>query len=58
MKIGAILILLCSLAYAAEEKTTDIPEATREVVDRDLPNGKGHIQRRDILSRKDASPAN
>src|SRR6266403_731218 len=43
MKIGAILILLCSLAYAAEEKTTDIPEATRKVVDRDLPNGKGHI---------------
>ena len=43
MKIGAILILLCSLAYAAEEKTSDIPEATRKVVDRDLPNGKGHI---------------
>lgn len=43
MKIGVILILLWSLAYAAEEKTSDIPEATRKVVDRDLPNGKGHI---------------
>ena len=43
MKIAAILILLYSLAYAAEDKTTDIPEATRKVVDRDLPSGKGHI---------------
>src|SRR6266436_4147637 len=43
MKIGAIVILLCSLAYAADEKTSGIPEATRQVVDRDLPNGRGHI---------------
>jgi hypothetical protein len=43
MKIGAIFILLCSLAYAADEKTSGIPEATRHVVDRDLPKGRGHI---------------
>ncbi len=43
MKIGAIFILLCSLAYAADEKTSGIPEATRQVVGRELPNGRGHI---------------
>ena len=43
MKIGAIFILLCSLAYAADEKTSDIAETTRQIVDRDLPNGRGHI---------------
>jgi len=43
MKIGAIFILFCSLAYAADEKTSGITEATRQVLDRDLPNGRGHI---------------
>ena len=43
MKLGAILILSCSLAYGADEKTSDTPEATRQVVDKDLSNGRGHI---------------
>lgn len=50
MKIGAIFTLLCSLAYAADEKTNAIPEATRHVVDRDLPNGRGHIHA-EVFSR-------
>jgi hypothetical protein len=49
-KIAAIFILVCSLAYAADEKTSGIPEATQPVatqavVDGDLPNGRGHIHR-------------
>ena len=43
MKIGAIFILVCSLAYAADEKTYPIPESVTAVMDNDLPNGKGHI---------------
>jgi hypothetical protein len=43
VKLGAILILFCSLAYGADEKTSGTPEATRKVVDKDLPNGRGHI---------------
>jgi hypothetical protein len=43
MKIGAIFILVCSLAYAADEKTSRIPESTHAVMDGDLPNGRGHI---------------
>ena len=43
MKIGAIFILLCSLAYAADEKTSAIPESVNTVMDGDLPNGRGHI---------------
>ncbi len=43
MKIGAIFILVCSLAYAADEKTYPIPESVTTVMDNDLPNGKGHI---------------
>jgi hypothetical protein len=47
MKIGAIFILLCSLAYAADEKTSTptpaIPKAVCAVMDGDLPNGRGHI---------------
>src|SRR5947208_3626445 len=43
MKLGTILTLLCSLAYGADEKMSGTPEATREVVDRELPNGRGHI---------------
>ena len=43
MRLSALLILFCSLAYAADEKSDSIPEATREVVDKDLSNGRGHI---------------
>src|SRR6266699_2807713 len=43
MKIGAIFILVCSLAYAADEKTYPIPKSVTAVMDNDLPNGKGHI---------------
>ena len=46
MKIGAIFILLCSLAYAADEKTSAtpaIPESVNAVMDGDLPNGRGHF---------------
>ena len=43
MKIGAIFLLVCSLAYAADEKTYPIPESVTTVMDNDLPNGKGHI---------------
>jgi hypothetical protein len=43
MKIGAIFILVCSLAYAADEKTYPIPKSVTTVMDNDLPNGKGHI---------------
>jgi hypothetical protein len=43
MKIGAIFILVCSLAYAADEKTYPIPRSITTVMDNELPNGKGHI---------------
>ena len=43
MKIAPIFILLCSLAYAADEKTYPIPKSVTSVMDNDLPNGKGHI---------------
>ena len=46
MKIGAIFILVCSLAYAADEKTSPTPAApaaVKAVMDNDLPNGRGHI---------------
>ena len=46
MKIGAIFILVCSLAYAADEKTSPTPAApaaVQAVMDNDLPNGRGHI---------------
>ena len=46
MKIGAIFILVCSLAYAADEKTSPTPAApaaVQTVMDNDLPNGRGHI---------------
>jgi len=43
MKIVAIFVLLCSLAYAADEKTSRIPDATQAVLDDDLPDGRGHI---------------
>ena len=43
MKIGAIFTLVCSLAYAADEKTYPIPSSVTTVMDNDLPNGKGHI---------------
>ena len=46
MKIGAIFMLVCSLAYAADEKTSPTPaapEAVHAVMDNDLPNGRGHI---------------
>jgi hypothetical protein len=43
MKIGAIFLLVCSLAYAADEKTYPIPRSITSVMDNDLPNGKGHI---------------
>jgi hypothetical protein len=43
MRYSAILILFCSLAHAADEKSSDTPEATHEVVDKDLSNGRGHI---------------
>jgi hypothetical protein len=43
MKIGAIFILVCSLAYAADEKTYPIPSSITTVMDNELPNGKGHI---------------
>ena len=43
MKIGAIFILVCSLAYAADEKTYPIPTSITSVMDNELPNGKGHI---------------
>jgi len=46
MKIGAIFILVCSLAYATDEKTSPTPAApaaVKAVMDNDLPNGKGHI---------------
>ena len=43
MKIGAIFILFCSLAYAADEKTYPIPRSITTVMDNELPNGKGHI---------------
>jgi hypothetical protein len=52
MKIGAILILLCSLAYGADEKTSGTPEATRKVVDKDLPNGGGHIHLEEFYREK------
>ena len=47
MKIAAIfIILVCSLAYAADEKTSAtpaIPESVNAVMDGDLPNGRGHF---------------
>jgi hypothetical protein len=43
MKIGAIFILVCSLAYPADEKTYPIPTSITSVMDNELPNGKGHI---------------
>ena len=47
MRIAAIfIILVCSLAYAADEKTSAtpaIPESVNAVMDGDLPNGRGHF---------------
>jgi hypothetical protein len=47
MKIATIfIILVCSLAYAADEKTSAtpaIPESVNAVMDGDLPNGRGHF---------------
>jgi len=46
MKMGAISILVCSLAYAADEKTSPtpaIPASVQAVMDNDLPDGRGHI---------------
>ena len=45
MKIGAIFILVCSLAYAADEKTYPVPTSITSVMDKELPNGKGHIHK-------------
>jgi hypothetical protein len=50
MKLTTILILSCSLAYGADEKTSDTPEATRQISDGDLPHGKGHYHA-EIFSR-------
>src|SRR5436309_14790558 len=47
MRIAAIfIILVCSLAYAADEKTSATPaiaESANAVMDGDLPNGRGHF---------------
>jgi hypothetical protein len=51
MKISAIFILVCSFAYAADEKTSPTPAAppglvrvaTKIGTDYDLPNRRGHI---------------
>ena len=43
MKIAVILIISCLTSYGADQKSSDTPEATSEVFDKDLPHGEGHV---------------